>query len=67
MKILENTWERCIRNINDFYCPYMPITMTDLVTLEDFATRRGWATMYGKTMIQPKYYLRGRITGGLMQ
>lgn len=50
-----------------FYCPYMPITMTDLVTLEDFATRRGWATMYGKTMIQPKYYLRGRITGGLMQ
>lgn len=44
-----------------FYCPYMPISMTDLVTLEDFATRRGWATQFGKVMIQPKYYLTGRI------
>ena len=44
-----------------FYCPYMPVTMTNLVMLDDFVGRRGWATSYAKKMIQPLLYCRGEI------
>lgn len=45
-----------------FYCPYMPIVSTDLLMTDDFAGRKGWATMYAKKMVNNKMYLRGAIT-----
>lgn len=46
------------------YAPYMPITTTGMVTLaDDFASREGWATMYGKKAINPRLYVKGRIDG----
>ena len=45
-----------------FYCPYMPITTTQNIMLNDFVGRRGWATMYAKKMVQPLLYCRGEIT-----
>lgn len=45
-----------------FYCPYMPIVSTDLLMTDDFAGRKGWATMYAKKMVNNKMYLRGYIT-----
>lgn len=44
------------------YAPYMPITRSDMVMLEDMAGRIGWATMYAKRMVNDKMYIRGRIT-----
>lgn len=46
-----------------FYCPYMPIISTDLLMTDDFAGRKGWATMYAKKMVNNKMYIRGKITG----
>ena len=45
------------------YCPYMPILTTGMVTLDDFASREGWAATYGTKAINPKMYVRGRIYG----
>lgn len=45
-----------------FYCPYMPIVSTDLLMTDDFAGRKGWATMYAKKMVNNKMYLKGHIT-----
>lgn len=45
-----------------FYCPYMPIVSTDLLMTDDFAGRKGWATMYAKKMVNNRMYLKGYIT-----
>jgi len=45
-----------------FYCPYMPISSTDLIMDANFRGQRGWATMYGKKFLNSKMYLRGSIT-----
>ena len=46
------------------YCPYMPIMTTGMVSLaDDFGTREGWATQYGKKAINPRLYVKGRIVG----
>lgn len=45
-----------------FYCPYMPIVSTDLLMTDDFAGRKGWATMYAKKMVNNRMYIRGYIT-----
>lgn len=45
-----------------FYCPYMPITATDLIMDADFRGQRAWATMYGKKMVNPDLYVAGQIT-----
>lgn len=45
-----------------FYCPYMPILSTDLLMTDDFAGRKGWATMYAKKMVNNRMYLQGYIT-----
>lgn len=45
-----------------FYCPYMPVVSTDLLMTDDFAGRKGWATMYAKKMVNNKMYLQGFIT-----
>ncbi len=30
---------------------------------DDFGSREGWATMYGKKAINPRLYVKGQITG----
>jgi len=44
-----------------FYCPYMPVVTTQLVMLDDFVGRKGWATSYAKKMVQPLLYCKGEI------
>jgi len=44
------------------YAPYLPITPTDTVMLDDFAGRRGWATSYATKMVNNKMYVKGAIT-----
>ena len=41
---------------------YMPVTYTTPVTLSDFTTQQGWVSIYGKKMVNPQLYIRGRIT-----
>lgn len=41
---------------------YMPITFTQPVTLADFTTQSGWVSIYGKKMVNPQLYIRGRVT-----
>lgn len=45
-----------------FYCPYMPVTSTDLIMDADFRGQRAWATMYGKKIINPDLYIAGNVT-----
>lgn len=45
-----------------FYCPYMPIASTDLIMDANFRGQRGWATLYGKKILNNKMYIKGRIT-----
>ena len=45
------------------YAPYLPITTIGLVGLaDDFGMREGWATSYGKKVVNPRLYVKGRIT-----
>ena len=41
---------------------YMPITYTTPITLADYTTQQGWVSIYGKKMVNPQLYIRGRIT-----
>lgn len=45
------------------YAPYMPILTTDLLMPADFKGQQGYATSYGKKMVNSKMYLRGKILG----
>ena len=40
----------------------MPITYTQPITLSDFTTQAGWVSIYGRKMVNPQLYIRGRIT-----
>ena len=44
------------------YAPYLPIYSTQLLMMEDFVGRRGFATSYGKRMLNNKVYIKGVIT-----
>ena len=44
-----------------FYCPYMPVSSTDLIMDANFRGQRGWATMYGKKLLNSQMYVRGKI------
>lgn len=44
------------------YCPYLPIYSTQLLMMEDFVGRKGFATSYGKKMVNNKCYIKGTIT-----
>lgn len=44
------------------YAPYLLFFATETVMLEDFLGRRGFATTYGKKMVNANMYVRGRIT-----
>lgn len=43
------------------YAPYLPIYATPSVTLDDFVTRRGLMTSYGKKFVNSKFYAKGSI------
>lgn len=43
------------------YAPYMPILTTDILMPADFRGQQGYATSYGKKMVNSKMYLRGKI------
>lgn len=45
-----------------FYCPYMPVSSTDLIMDANFRGQRGWATSYGTAYINDKLYVKGTIT-----
>lgn len=45
------------------YAPYMPVATTQMLMLADFQGQQGWATSYGKTMLNNKMYVAGRIVG----
>jgi len=44
------------------YAPYLPFFSTDSIMLDDFVSRRGYATSYGKRMLNNKVYVAGTIT-----
>ena len=43
------------------YAPYMPILTTSLIMTEDFTARKGFATSYGKKVVNPNMYQKGSI------
>lgn len=45
-----------------FYCPYMPVSSTDLIMDANFRGQRGWATLYGKKYLNGSMYIRGKVT-----
>ena len=44
------------------YAPYMPILTTNLVVDANFQGQRGFATSYGKKMVNSDMYAKGQIT-----
>lgn len=44
------------------YAPYMPVLSTQILTLANFQGQQGYATSYGKRMVNNKLYIRGKIT-----
>lgn len=44
------------------YAPYMPCLSTQILTLANFQGQQGYATSYGKRMVNNKLYIRGKIT-----
>lgn len=47
------------------YAPYLPLFMSNVLMLDDFVGRRGFATSYGKRMVNNNLYVRGLVTGTL--
>ncbi len=53
-----------IYNLNDIERNNpMPILTTDILMPADFKGQQGYATSYGKKMVNSKMYLRGKIVG----
>jgi hypothetical protein len=48
------------------YAPYMALFATPPVTLDDLKTRRGMETRYAKRVINPRMYVKGAISGGIV-
>ena len=44
------------------YAPYLPFFATQTLMMDDFVGRRGFATSYGKKMVNAKLYTKGTIT-----
>lgn len=44
------------------YAPYLPVFATQMIMLDDFLGRQGFATSYAKKLINVKYYVKGLIT-----
>jgi hypothetical protein len=45
------------------YAPYIPLYSTPNVILDDFISRRGTATSYGKKLVNGSFYARGQVIG----
>lgn len=45
------------------YAPYHPVLTTDILMPADFRGQQGYATSYGKKMVNSKMYIRGKIVG----
>lgn len=43
------------------YAPYLPFYATDPIMLDDFLGRRGFATSYGKKMVNNKMFVKGTL------
>lgn len=43
------------------YAPFLPLFTTPTVMLDDFVNRKGVRTIYGKKMLNPHFYAKGRI------
>lgn len=43
------------------YAPYMPVLSTDILTLANMTGQQGYATSYGKKMVNSKLYIAGKI------
>ena len=54
---------RLVNLINELIEQYkdMPVATTQMLMLADFQGQVGWATSYGKTMLNPFMYASGRI------
>jgi len=44
------------------YAPYLPVYATQTVMLDDFVGRKGFATSFGKRMVNRNLYVKGTIT-----
>jgi hypothetical protein len=44
------------------YAPYMPVLSTQMIMTANMVGQQGYATSYGKKMVNSKLYCRGRIT-----
>jgi len=44
------------------YAPYLPVYATQTVMLDDFVGRKGFATSFGKRMVNKNLYVKGTIT-----
>lgn len=44
------------------YAPYMPVLSTQMLTTANMVGQQGYATSYGKRMVNNKLYCKGRIT-----
>ena len=44
------------------YAPYLPFFATETVMMDDFVGRRGFASSYGKKMVNSNLYVKGQIT-----
>ena len=44
------------------YAPYMPVLSTQMITTANMVGQQGYATSYGKRMVNNKLYCKGRIT-----
>lgn len=45
------------------YAPYLPLFSTQVIMLDDFIGRRGFATSYGKKMLNNIFYVHGDMIG----
>ena len=41
----------------------MPVATTQMLMLADFQGQQGWATSYGKTILNQNMYVSGKISG----
>ncbi len=44
------------------YCPYMPVSTTQMLMLADFKGQQGWATSYATKMLNNMMYAKGSIS-----
>ena len=44
------------------WAPYLPLYLSNLIMMDDFVGRRGYAMSYGKKMLNPNLYVKGTVT-----